>query len=291
MTSHPLARLISCMRNLPVFECLIISPGDVGEERRAIAEEIMRWNGTSGRSIGAIVAPVMWEAHARPAQTAAAQEVINEQLVDDCDFGIALFWSRLGTPTAKSASGSAEEMERLKSQAKDVLVYFKTASIPQPIDVTEYERLDEYRKSITGLTGKFANSDELRGRVHGDLTTLVTELLAKQSIPRSGQVRTPESPGPENLIERVPSELRGNVAVRWFAYKDTYGRDKYANSEMAIVDVDRVGRAVHFETRTARQGIIRVPFTAVQDVWSDAPNHWSVRIAGRIDPNDSTYSP
>jgi hypothetical protein len=279
------------VRKLPVFECLIISPGDVTDERRAVAEEIMRWNGTSGRSIGAIVAPAMWETHARPAQTAAAQDVINEQLVDDCDFGIALFWSRLGTPTAKSASGAAEEMERLKTQTKDVLVYFKTASIPQPVDVKEYERLEQYRKGILGLTGRFASADELRGRLHGDLTTLVTELLGKQARAATG------SPGgqaeTESLIDRVPTELRERVSVRWLAYKDAYGRDKYSSSELSIADVDRVGRTVHFECKPPlpRPGIIRVPIAAIQEVWADAPNHWSVRIAGRIDPNDLTYSP
>jgi hypothetical protein len=41
--------------------------------------------------------------------------VINDQLVDACDMGIALFATRLGTPTRDSVSGTANEIERLSA--------------------------------------------------------------------------------------------------------------------------------------------------------------------------------
>ena len=39
------------------------------------------------------------------AETLPPQKIINAQLVDECDLGIAVFWSRLGTPTEKHPSG------------------------------------------------------------------------------------------------------------------------------------------------------------------------------------------
>ena len=251
----------------------------------------MRWNGTTGRSLGVIIASASGgEAHARPDQSTSAQNVINEQLVDDCDFGVALFWSRLGTRTASAESGSAEEIARLKAQDKSVLVYFKTANIPQPIDTQEYDRLNVYRQGLTGLNGRFANPDELRGRLHGDLTTLASELLGRQAA--LGPQPPPASTNPGlALLDRIPPAMRHNVTVRWFAYRDHNSRDKYAYAAFAIRAVDEGGNVVQLESRAHGQRVARVPISAIQEVWSDAPDHWSVRIAGSLDMDNLNYSP
>ncbi len=40
------------------------------------------------------------------------QGIINEQLVNNCDIFIGIFWGRLGTRTGKTESGSVEEIEK-----------------------------------------------------------------------------------------------------------------------------------------------------------------------------------
>lgn len=40
------------------------------------------------------------------------QSIINEQILDKCDFLVGVFWKRIGTATDKYASGSVEEIEK-----------------------------------------------------------------------------------------------------------------------------------------------------------------------------------
>src|SRR5581483_9879728 len=113
------------------YKCMVISPGDVEDARDAVVAAITDWNAHAGESLGAKIEPVRWESHARPEMGAGPQEIINKQLVDDCDFGVAIFWSRLGSPTAKHPSGSVEEIERLIAKGANVMVYFCDAPVPQ----------------------------------------------------------------------------------------------------------------------------------------------------------------
>src|SRR5262245_56094076 len=92
------------------FRCLLISPGDVTLERDAVSDAVTRWNAQVGEALGARVHVVRWETHGVPDASAPAQEVLNRQIVDDCDIGIAVFWARLGTPTGEHQSGSIEEI-------------------------------------------------------------------------------------------------------------------------------------------------------------------------------------
>jgi hypothetical protein len=86
----------------------------VSDAREAIEDEIRHWNAQTGPHLDAIIEPVMWESHSRPELGDRAQAIINKQLrIASCDFGIALFWSRLGTPTGEHGSGSLEEIDRL----------------------------------------------------------------------------------------------------------------------------------------------------------------------------------
>src|SRR5205823_4703294 len=91
------------------FRCLLISPGDVQEERDAISDVFLRWNAHEGQALEVIVELDRWEISTTPASGGRPQEIINQQIVDRSDFGIAIFWSRLGTPTGQFPSGSAEE--------------------------------------------------------------------------------------------------------------------------------------------------------------------------------------
>src|ERR1700674_5809828 len=110
-------------KSVTEYRCLIISPGDVVEERQAVVDVIHRWNASVGANRGIRVEPVRWETHAHPDMSGPAQANVNEQIVDDCDFGIAVFWSRVGTPTAEYGSGSIEEVERLVARGAKVMLY------------------------------------------------------------------------------------------------------------------------------------------------------------------------
>lgn len=87
-----------------------------------------------------IVEPVLWETHSRPAFGDRPQELLNQQLVKNCDLLIGAFWTRLGTPTGKAESGTAEEIEQFRSEGKPVLLYFSSApAMPESIDPDQYK--------------------------------------------------------------------------------------------------------------------------------------------------------
>lgn len=92
-----------------VIKVMIASPGDVSHERQIAQEVINEWNAINSQERRLVLLPVAWETHSAPAMGDRAQEIINQQLVRECDMLVAMFWTRIGTPTGKSPSGSVEE--------------------------------------------------------------------------------------------------------------------------------------------------------------------------------------
>lgn len=180
------------------FKCLLISPSDVAEERRAVVEAVERWNTTTGINLDAHVVVSRWE-FARPEMGAPPQDVINTQLVDGADFGIAIFWAKVGTPTAKHPSGSVEEVERLLGKGANVMVYFSSRAVPhEALRDDQYDKLMAVRKEYEkrGLLASFASADKLSEMVSLHLTSLVSGLLTKlragnQPIPSTGVLTAP----------------------------------------------------------------------------------------------------
>lgn len=155
---------------------------------------------------------------------AAPQDVINQQLVDGCDFGIAIFWSRLGSPTKEHPSGSAEEVARLLHRGSKVMVYFSTQPIPQEfLRDDQFARLQELKKRYQsdGLLATFDSIGVLREQLQLHLTSLVTELLLNaraegQPIPSTGTLTAPTPDIRVNVSGGVASrgpEVKAVLAV------------------------------------------------------------------------------
>jgi hypothetical protein len=167
-------------RTVREYHCLLISPSDVEAECTALIDLIVRWNAHIGRGLDARVELVPWESHATPDMSAPAQTVINRQLVDRCEIGIAIFWSRLGTPTAQYASGSVEEIYWLRERGARVLIYFSTKPIPQErLRDDQFVRLQAMREQFEseGLLARYTSTENLREQVMLHLTSDVADLL------------------------------------------------------------------------------------------------------------------
>ena len=151
------------------FRLLLISPGDVAEEREVVIAVIERWNATIGISLSAHVVTRRWEV-ARPEMGAPPQDVINEQIVDDADFGVAIFWARLGSPTEHHPSGSAEEVARLVARGAKVMVYFSAKPVPHALlKDDQYDKLQVLRATYekAGLLATFEDAGQLAGNGQG----------------------------------------------------------------------------------------------------------------------------
>lgn len=164
-----------------VFKILIASPGDVDEEREAIPEVIARWNNINAESNGVVLLPVKWETHSAPLLGDRAQGVINNQIVTSCDMAIGVFWTRLGSPTGVSESGTAEEIEWFIKNNKPVMVYFSSRSIdPKALDIDQYKALKDFEKKMQklGLTGSYTSITDFKEQLLNQISVNIKALLS-----------------------------------------------------------------------------------------------------------------
>jgi hypothetical protein len=169
-------------RHVPEIRCLLISPGDVKRERDALSKMEQDWNGQIGKALNARLELVRWESHSTPDLSGKhPQKIINSQIVDDCDFGLAVFWTRVGTPTDTHLSGSIEEIEKLLSQNKRVMVYFSKKGInPDSLIIEQFTKLREIRDQFRsrGLIAEYKSNSDLIKQVQNHITLAVSELLS-----------------------------------------------------------------------------------------------------------------
>lgn len=162
-----------------VFRAAIASPSDVEEEREIAVRTIQQWNDQFSHSTGCVVLPVRWETHATP-EFGRPQEIINRDIIDQCDLLVGIFWTRIGTPTGVAESGTLEEIERAAQQGKHVMLYFSRAKqAPETIDLGQLQRLREFRNSISprALVDTFENQIEFRDKLLRALNVTTSKLL------------------------------------------------------------------------------------------------------------------
>jgi hypothetical protein len=178
-----------------IFRVLIASPSDVQQERQAIPEVIAAWNAANSLDRAVIIEPVKWESHAVPGLEGRPQGMINAQLVDNCDFLVGVFWTRLGTDTGVAPSGTAEEIEEFRKAGKPVLLYFSSRPVdPDSIDFNQYEKLKAYRKELEtqGLLDKYQDVGELREKLTRHISSVVIRLISGDMASDSSQILAEE---------------------------------------------------------------------------------------------------
>ena len=164
------------------YKCLLISPGDVQKERDALSDSVTRWNAQIGDALGARVELIRWETHSTPDMSAPPQKVLDSQIVETCDFAVAVFWYRLGTPTEDYDSGSIEEIEKIRESGKRVLIYFSSQAVPQgTLDIEQFRKLQEIKSKYQqeGLLGAYSDIENLKEQFILHLTKVITEFLSK----------------------------------------------------------------------------------------------------------------
>jgi len=168
-----------------VYRILIASPGDVGTERELISDVIYEWNALQASRANIVVLPVKWETHSAPLLGDRPQEIINKQLVQDCDLLVGLFWTRIGTHTGVSESGTVEEIEHFIEQGKPVMLYFSSKPIdPTKIDIGQYQKLDAFRSKMRplGLIESYENEADFKEKLSRQLTINMQRILDGQPI-------------------------------------------------------------------------------------------------------------
>ena len=140
---------------------LIASPGDVAEERTITTEEIHRWNDANAAARQLVLIPVKWETHSTPEMGNPPQMIINRQILNEADIVIAIFGTRIGTPTEEHMSGTVEEIKRHVAAGKTAKVYFSDVPIaPSAINEWQYASVQKFRQECQS-TGLYATYNSL----------------------------------------------------------------------------------------------------------------------------------
>jgi hypothetical protein len=91
------------------------------------------------------------------------QEIINRQVLAQCDLLVGAFWTRLGTPTPAHQSGTVEEIERHIAAGKPTMLYFSGKPVaPDSIDPMQYAKLKEFKASCRER-GLYVQYDNVEG--------------------------------------------------------------------------------------------------------------------------------
>jgi hypothetical protein len=155
-----------------VFNVMIASPGDVQKERNIIREVVHEWNSVHSTYRRIVLLPVGWETHSTPLMGDRPQEIINAQVLRDSDLLIAVFWTRLGTPTGKAVSGTVEEIDEHIRAGKPALIYFSSTPVrPESVDEDQYRLLKEFKEECKnrGLVETYDSPAEFNDKLYHHL--------------------------------------------------------------------------------------------------------------------------
>lgn len=182
-----------------VIKIMIASPSDVIAERRVVRDAIQEWNYVNSEIRQLVLMPIGWDTHSHPEMGGRAQEIINFQILKDCDFLIAVFWTRLGTPTGGSPSGTVEETEKHVASGKPTMIYFSLAPVhPDSVVTEQYSALKRFKELCkkSGLIEEYETIGELKDKISRQLAQKLNSIFPpnKQSAGSAPQGNSPFSP-------------------------------------------------------------------------------------------------
>lgn len=161
-----------------VFNVMIASPGDVASERAIVREVVYEWNAVHSQAKRIALLPIGWESHTSPEMGANPQTIINKQVLDKCDLLVAIFWTRIGTPTDTHLSGTVEEIERHIQSGKPAMLYFSSQPVNlDSVDTEQYAELKKFKESCRsrGLYQEYDSLSGFRERFYRHLQIKVNE--------------------------------------------------------------------------------------------------------------------
>ena len=131
-----------------VLRVMIASPSDTVSARDAVERALYDWNQSNSANRHVVLMPWRWETSAVPETGAHPQSLINAQGVAQSDIVIALFGSKLGTPTPAHVSGTVEEITEAEGKGVPVHIYFSTAPLPHDVDTEQLEGLRTFKREL-----------------------------------------------------------------------------------------------------------------------------------------------
>lgn len=211
-----------------VYRVMIASPSDLSDEREAATDAVIEWNALHADE-GIVLLPVKWETHALPTAGVRPQGAINDQITDNCDILVGMFWSKLGTDTGVAVSGTVEEIDRFVAAGKPAMMYFSTRAISKAkLDPKQSAKLKRFKAKTykDSLVGSFAGPAALKMVLIRDLTRQVRKL--KPLPRRAGPIDKAMALG-----EVIRQNKRDGITFEEFkSYDELVGMKKRTAAEM-----------------------------------------------------------
>jgi hypothetical protein len=175
-----------------ILKVFVASPGDVNEEREALARLIRDINDvltflTPEKRLSLEL--VRYETHAYP-DLGAPQDVINRQIPVDYDIFIGVMWKRAGTPTKNAASGTIEEFYRAVNKRKTshlprIMFYFcdEPIAMPSVDEIAQITEVIKFRAELSkqGLTETYPTHGAFTEHARGGLLRAIRDILQEES--------------------------------------------------------------------------------------------------------------
>lgn len=151
-----------------IFNIMVGSPSDVTNVAKKAIECINNWNILNSYDRNMALVPHHWTSSSYPSLKKLAQAHIDDILVERSDALVAIFGSRLGTPTDSYISGTVEEIEKHRAAGKPVMVFFsETLDFSQ--DIEQLKKLQEYRNQLSGLYETYSSIDDFEKKFSAKL--------------------------------------------------------------------------------------------------------------------------
>lgn len=172
-------------RNCTIINILISCPSDIVEEVKIVKDAISRLNARLIQDYNICINTQHWESHSYSKSGNAAQTILNQQLVDNADALIAMFWTKYGTATETHGSGTEEEINRIIAEGKQVFLYFLEYSPPKITEINpdQLKKIEifkqHYSENKKGLYKRITKKEDLSLEITNNIHAYISEIYKK----------------------------------------------------------------------------------------------------------------
>lgn len=237
---------------------MLSGPGDVRPHLDLIEKVIYDWNRERAIHSSVVLLPRHWSTDTVSSFSLGldGQAEINRQLVDQADIVFAVFHAKLGTPTPRAVSGTAEEVEKAIEDGLPVHVFFSEAPVPHDHDPDQYAALRRFRESLgpRGLYRAFTTEDDLRGFVRQSLEADVAVINADPAeTPVTGKQSGAQLTARYDFREVTETDAKGRTRTRKKGERIVVRNDGDRTAYNVTVKLEPVGQGdapfLHTEDR------------------------------------------
>lgn len=247
-----------------VYRVMIASPSDVPTERQIVRDVVAGWTAVHSADKEAVLLPVSWESHASPEMGARPQEIINRRLLEDCDLLIAVFWTRIGSPSGEAVSGTVEEIQEHIAKGKPAMIYFSEAPVRlDSVDPGQYEEVKKFREvcKASGLYETYESLADFRDKLTRQLAATMirvcdegaasagpitaTDFILADQGPRSHSPTLSLSPTAKELLKAMSADDGSVLRMRVMEGTAIQAAGRLLNKQGDARDTARWEAAIH----------------------------------------------